>query len=67
MDLTSPIKPNGFTVLTKDNIRLISKVESVAIKSGNLQEGYKAVAVSDDDKGGSEILELLLNVTVSEG
>lgn len=66
IDFVSPVQPIALIDLVKDGMRLSIKVESIAVKGGSFKEGYRIVAVTDDDRGGSEILELLLKVSTNE-
>ncbi len=57
-DLAKPIVAHAAKVLDEQGETYTGKIESLVVKAGSGKGNYKVIAVSDDDQGNSEVLEI---------
>ena len=61
-DAANPLQVPAAQLLNPDGSVYIGKAESLVVKAGTSRGSYDVVVVSDDDLGGSELMEVQLEV-----
>ncbi len=63
-DAANPLQVSAVQLKNKNGSVYTGKAESVVVKEKNESGGYKAILVSDDDQGHTELLEVMLKPRV---